>query len=460
LKRLRFGLLLLIVLNNPFSLSAQRAPAKSAPVLTRIEFLFDASQSMFGRWQSGAKIDVARNLMTQMLDSLRKLSNVELALRVYGHQKQYPPQDCNDSRLEVPFSKGNIDDIQAVLKRLVPKGTTPIAKSLELCGEDFPSSPARNIVILITDGIEECGGDPCAISLALQKKGIFLRPFVIGMGLDESLKKTFDCVGRYFDATNESTFREALNVVISQALDNTTLQVNLLDEQFNPTETNVGMTFYDTFSGNPKYNFIHTLNSRGNPDTLVIDPLLTYRIVVHTIPEVSKDGILLTPGKHTTVALDAPQGTLSIKYDGTAEARKVQAIIRKKNELRTLHVMEINSAEKLITGGYDLEILTLPRTYLNDVRIDQSKTTTVQVPRPGIITFVCSGQGYGSIFLANEKELKFVCNLDENLTRESAILQPGRYKVIFRPKNSRETIYTIEKDFTIVSGESNVIVIN
>lgn len=449
-----------MLLTIPVGMQAQRVPPKAAPVLTRIEFLFDASQSMFGRWQSGAKIDVARNLMSQMLDSLRRLSNIELALRVYGHQKQYPPQDCDDSRLEVPFSKGNIDDIQAVLKRLVPKGTTPIARSLELCGDDFPSSPARNIVILITDGIEECGGDPCAISLALQKKGIFLRPFVIGMGLDESLKKTFDCVGRYFDATNESTFRDALNVVISQALDNTTLQVNLLDEGFNPTETNVNMTFYDSFSGNAKYNFIHTLNSRGNPDTLVIDPLPTYRIVAHTIPEVSKDGILLTPGKHTTVALDAPQGTLSIKYDGTAESRKVQAIIRKRNELRTLHVMEINSSEKLITGGYDLEILTLPRIYLNDVRIDQSKTTTVQIPRPGIVTLVTSGQGFGSIYLSNDKELKFVCNLDENLTRESAILQPGRYKVVFRPKNSRESIYTIEKDFTIVSGESNVIVVN
>ena len=38
-------------------------------------------------------------------------------------------------------------------------------------------------MILITDGIEECGGDH-AISIALQKKGIVLKPFVIGVGLD------------------------------------------------------------------------------------------------------------------------------------------------------------------------------------------------------------------------------------------------------------------------------------
>src|SRR5262245_20014483 len=66
---------------------------ETAPVLTRIEFLFDASQSMYGRWQSGMKIDVAKRLMSEMLDSLKHLDNIELALRLYGHQKNFPPQD-------------------------------------------------------------------------------------------------------------------------------------------------------------------------------------------------------------------------------------------------------------------------------------------------------------------------------------------------------------------------------
>ena len=261
-----------------FSVLSHSANAQNkkneTPQLTRIEFLFDASQSMYGRWQSGAKIDVAKMLMKQLLDSLRYVNNLEIALRVYGHQKNFPPQDCDDSKLEVPFSKGNISAIQQVLKDVIPRGTTPIAKSLELCGNDFPQSPSRNIIILITDGIEECGGDPCAISQALQKKGIFLKPFVIGLGLDPSLMKTFECVGRYFDATNETMFKDALNIVISQALNNTTLQVNLLDVNRNPTETNVNMTFYDKFTThasvkeafslwNTNTNFLQTDNRTG-----------------------------------------------------------------------------------------------------------------------------------------------------------------------------------------------------
>ena len=137
-----------------FPVAAQKGkkPKEQAPVVTRIEFLFDASQSMYGSWQSGKKIDVAKRLMAEMLDSLRHLENVELALRVYGHQKVFPPQDCDDTRLEVPFGKGNVPRIQEVLRNLNPKGTTPIALSLEACAGDFPSTPGRNVIVLVTDG--------------------------------------------------------------------------------------------------------------------------------------------------------------------------------------------------------------------------------------------------------------------------------------------------------------------
>jgi Ca-activated chloride channel family protein len=443
----------------PINISAQQTSKNKSTQLTRIEFLFDGSQSMYGKWQSGAKIDVAKKLMFQLLDSLRYLDNIELALRVYGHQKQFPPQDCDDSKLEVPFSRGNIPQMKQVLKDIVPKGTTPIARSLELCGNDFPDGDSRNILILITDGIEECGGDPCAVSQALQKKGIFLKPFVIGMGIDESWKKTFDCVGRYFDATNEVNFKMALDVVISQALNSTTMQVNLLDQNNRATETNVNMTFYDQYSGVIKYNFIHTLNTKGNPDTLVIDPLPVYKIVVHTTPPVSKDSIILTPGKHTTVGIDAPQGYLYLKFDNPAEFKKPTAIIRLHSDMKTLDVQEFHSTEKYLVGKYDIEVLTLPRINLENVDIAQSKTTTLQIPRPGLVTLMSNSLGYGSLYVESNGKLRWIYNLEDNLTKETIVLQPGRYHVVYRPKNSKESIYTVEKDFSVVSGESNIVLL-
>jgi Ca-activated chloride channel homolog len=457
-KAVSFFIILITVLSHGFAWAQSSVKQEEPP--TRILFLFDASQSMFASWQSGMRIDVAKRLMSDLLDSLNNVPNLELALRVFGHQKRFPPQDCDDTKLEVPFNKNNAANVKRRLNEVVPRGTTPIALSLEASAKDFPSSPGRNIIILITDGIEECQGDPCAVSLALQKKGIVLKPFVIGMGLDESFRKTFECVGSFYDATNEQTFKTALNVVISQALNNTTLQVNLLDAALRPSETNVAMTFYDSLSGEVKYNFIHTINSRGNPDTLIIDPLPSYKIVVHTIPPVQKEGVRLNPGKHNIAAIDAAQGYLRLRVDGVPESRKIQCILRSKGKMKTLHVQDFNTTTKYLTGTYDLEVLTNPRMYISDVDISQSKTTTVQIPQPGLVTFTSNAAGYGSILLEEGDELKSVYNLNENYTKETVVLQPGSYRVVYRPKNSRETIYTIVRHFRIISGSSIIVSIN
>lgn len=450
----RWLILFLISCMSATDLTAQQ----SSPVVpTRILFLFDASQSMLAQWQSNSRFEVARKLLSEMVDSLKGIENLELALRIYGHTKNFPPQDCDDTRLEIPFSSNSHAAIKQKLREIKPSGTTPIAQSLLESAKDFPHGSARNIIILITDGIEECKGDPCAASYQLQRKGIVLKPFVIGLGVTKDFAKAFECVGNYFDAAQESQFRHVLNVVISQALNNTSLQVNLLDVYQRPTETNVGMTFYDMYSGVIRYNFVHTMNTKGNPDTLKVDPLATYRIVVHTIPPVFKDSVTVTPGKHTITGIDAPQGDLFLKLEGSNEYKNLQAIVRKSKSTATLHVQPFNTKERFLTGTYDLEILTTPRIHLFDVEISQSKTTTIEVPKPGLVHINANSSGYGTIYLEDKNELIGTYRLNDSITRESVTLQPGRYRIIFRPKNSKESIYTIERSFRISSGSSTTV---
>ena len=158
--------------------------------VTRILFVFDGSRSMYGMWGKDSKFNIARDILIHMVDSLQTVDNVELALRIYGHQSQFPPQDCNDTKLEVPFGVKNGNLIKQKLYSIIPKGTTPIARSLEQSAKDFTDCQnCQNIIILITDGIEECSGDPCLVSQALQKKGIILKPFIIGIDIDSKLKK-------------------------------------------------------------------------------------------------------------------------------------------------------------------------------------------------------------------------------------------------------------------------------
>ena len=291
------------------------------------------------------------------------------------------------------------------------------------------------------------------MSRALQEKGVILKPFVIGIGLDSNFIKSFECIGHYYDASSEETFRNVIGVVISQALNSTTAQVNLLDVNGKANETNTAFTLYNQRTGAIEYNYVHTMNDRGKPDTLKLDPVNTYRMVVHTIPEVTVDSLRLEAGTHNILAADAPQGALELKM-GRSGNRDIKAIVRQKDKMQTLNVQGFEGKTKYLVGTYDLEVLTLPRTYIEDVKVNQSHTTTVEVPAPGNVTLNLGGQGYGTIFQRDGRELKWVTTLPEGTINKAYKLQPGNYVAVFRRKASNETIFTIEKEFKVSSGSS------
>jgi Ca-activated chloride channel family protein len=438
-------------------------PENEKQPLTRILFVFDGSQSMYGRWESGAKIDVAQRLMGQMLDSLQEIQrdgNFQLALRVYGHQKPVPPQDCSDTKLEVPFGDGNIYRIKRVLKTITPKGTTPIAGSLMKASDDFPPcKDCRNIIILITDGVEACDEDPCIVSKRLQQKGIILKPFVIGIGIDENFRQSFECVGTYFDASDENTFKNVLGVVISQALDNTTAQINLLDAKGKPTETDVPILLYDHTSGKLKKSLMHTLNYKGLPDTLTLDPLMVYDMVVHTVPPVRVDSVVIYSGTHTHIGASTPQGNLTLQNSSRSNAN-IQCIVKPSGKNEILHVQDFGTTQRYLSGTYDLEILTLPRILEYGVNIKASANTTIAVPPPGMVTLQTGVSGYGSIFVQRPSGWQWVIDLSDSSERQVFNLQPGRYMAVFRSKFAQETGYSKTKEFSVSSGSSTIVKIN
>jgi len=429
----------------------------------RILFIFDDSYSMYAPWNSNIKIEVAKKVMAEFLDSLKTIPNLELALRCYGHTTFFKEKNCKDTKLEVAFAPANTNSekIKQRIKKLEPMGTTPIALSLGECIADFtPCTNCRNIVILITDGIEECEGNPCNVSVELQKKGIFLRPFVIGIGLDVKFADVFGCMGKFYDVSNEANFGDVLKLVLTEAISQTTVQVDLLDITKKPTETDVNMTFYDASSGQIKYNYLHTINHRGNPDTLVLDPDLKYNLTVHTIPPVEKKNITIIKGKHNVIPVDAPQGFLKLEIDGNFSKYYPTTIVRQAGNMKTLNVHEFGKSEKYIVGKYDLEILTLPRIKLNDIEIKQSTTNTIKIPASGNVYVSRGSLGFGSIYQDDGKQVTWVCNLNSAIQNEIIYLQPGNYKLEFRNENSKETIKTQEKKFTVTSGQTTNIRLN
>jgi Ca-activated chloride channel family protein len=457
--RVAFLLITSTLLCSTEILFAQKASKKQT---TRILFLLDASGSMYAKLGSDTRINVAKRLLSKSIDSLANEKNVELALRVYGHTSPPGARNCKDTRLEVPFRSENHKDIIKKIQNITPKGTTLIAHSLLQAASDFPQNEnSRNVIILITDGIEECQGDPCAVSEALQSKGIILKPFIIGLGSTEDFKKAFDCVGRYYDANSEEAFNTVLNVVISQALNNTTAQINLLDIHNKPSETNVNMSFYDMHSGMLLNNYMHTINERGNPDTVLLDPIYRYKMVVHTLPPVIKENIELIPGKHTIIAADAPQGELTIRVDGLTNYNNLQAIVKQAGSCPILHIQDASNREKYLVGKYDVEVLCLPKMLFKGVSIDQSTTTTIQLPQPGKLVVNYQVQDfYADIYQQIRGELMWVCKIPSDKRVHQFVIQPGDYKIIYRSKSSYKSANTFERGFKITSGQATNIILN
>lgn len=421
---------------------------------TRILFIFDASNSMNGKWNSGKKIDIARKILIKLVDSLDKIDNTQLALRVYGHQYGFPPQVCTDSKLEVPFANDNATKIKDKLNSIVPKGTTPIAYSLQQSANDFPPRKnCRNVIVLITDGIEACEGDPCAVALALQKNNVVLQPYIIGIGLDVEIKEAFECVGKFYDAQNEQEFEDMLEVVVKQTFNKTSAQINLLDINKKPLETDVNMSFYDKNSGKLLFNAIHTLNENGRPDIFYLDPKVDYKIVVHTIPKTIIDNIRILPNKHNIITAPAPQGYLLVKQEKGNKYNNTKFIVRKAGDRQTLYAQQFGKKEKYLVGNYDIELLTLPRIYKNNILISQSRTNTVVIPQPGLVNFNMPAKGFGSLYVIHNGKQKWVCNLN-GITREVYNLQPGSYRAVWRTAMAKKMNLSKIKDFKVVSGRS------
>lgn len=414
---------------------------------------------MNASWGTQTRIEAAKEVLAQTVDSLKGTPNLEIALRVYGHQSPITAtfQDCNDTKLEIPFGPDNFDKIKYRIKSIEAKGTTPIARSLEAAAEDFPDQNSRNIIILITDGLEACDNDPCVIAKKLKDKGVKVTPFVIGLGLDLSYLEKFNCIGPYSDAESKDAFRNVLKNVVSKSLLNTTVQINLNDIHKMPKETDVTMFLYEAGTKNLKYTFVHTINRFGNPDTLIMDPSIKYDLVVNTLPRIEKKNITLQKNVHNTIVVDAPQGYIKLRFVNATKAYPVEARIMQQSNPTTINVQKMNVSDKYLVGKYEVEILTLPRTYVS-VDVTQSSTSYIDIMAPGTLSYKAANTVVAQVFVIRENgSLEWVCNLDETQRNGIVQLQPGNYRLVYRQKSLRSSSYTIEKDFRIQSNKTIII---
>ncbi|MFI5171807.1 MAG: VWA domain-containing protein [Chitinophagales bacterium] len=451
MKRILLGIFILFTVGS-------YGQTKTPGNVKRILILLDGSGSMVDPWNKTNKWEVAKRLVIKTIDSIQKAEpDVEIGLRVFGHQNPRVAHDCKDSKLEVAIGKNSAPLIKAALNRITPQGYTPIAYSLFLAAGDFISTEGTNSIILITDGIENCEGDPCASSESLRDKRITLKPFIIGVGLTESAKKSFDCVGSYYDAGDEKTFSNAMSIVISQALNITTTQVNLIDAFGIPVEKNIEITFYDSFSGEVKYNYVQTPDDKNQPDTLFLNPVGKYNIVAHTTPIVELKNVELTPGKHNIIGIDVPLGTLQLIEGGGTVFSEKQCVVRNNETGEIIYVQNFNTKHKYISGTYDIDILTLPRLHYENFEIKGGVDNKIEISLPGTLNISAIENKIFSIYMENNGKLEKIYESTLTGSPEFIPLLPGVYKIYSRSNIKKASVNTKEVNVTIKTGKTALI---
>ena len=179
-----------------------------------VQIVVDASRSMWGQINGQSKMEIAKTTLEQL--SYRLPDDLDLALRAYGNTSASEQNNCADSTLLVPFGERNSEYVRNAIAGLRPTGQTPIAYALNQAARDFESIRSDRTVVLVSDGIESCGGDPVTAAYALRQQGVVVH--LIGFGLGNAADEDVASLqaianasgGRYVTATSAEELLAAL----------------------------------------------------------------------------------------------------------------------------------------------------------------------------------------------------------------------------------------------------------
>ncbi|MDO9415792.1 vWA domain-containing protein [Pararhizobium sp.] len=188
-------------------------PAVSAD---RTMIVFDASGSMWGQIDGKTKIEIARETISKVIPSVSK--DTELGLMAYGHRDK---GSCSDIELVIPPATGTQSAIIDFVENVEPKGKTPLTQAVREAAEAMKYTEEKTTVVLVTDGLESCEADPCALAEELESKGVDFTAHVVGFGLTEEEGSKVSCLaektgGKYFQASDADQLVAALAATVAK----------------------------------------------------------------------------------------------------------------------------------------------------------------------------------------------------------------------------------------------------
>lgn len=183
--RLRHSLgIAFIVVASPFTVNAQN------PAQPRVMLVLDGSSSMWTRVEGEvSKIEVARESIAGLVGGWE--SKMEFGITTYGHREE---GNCQDIETVLPVAEVKAEQVVDVVNSILPRGKTPLAAALRQAAEalDYRNRPAK--ILLVSDGIENCGQDPCQAVKELTAQAKDLEVDVIGFDMNNHEMGQLECI--------------------------------------------------------------------------------------------------------------------------------------------------------------------------------------------------------------------------------------------------------------------------
>ena len=206
----------IFILTLLLALTGTATLAETETRLTRSILVLDASGSMWGQIDGEAKITIAQRSIRELLEVLPE--GEELGLVAYGHRRR---GDCGDIEILVEPGPDGRDQVATAVDAIRPKGKTPLGDAVRRAAEVLRYQEETASVILVSDGLENCGVDPCALGRQLEADGIGFTAHVIGFDVSAPEDQAqLACLaeetgGQFLSAEDASTLSEALIEVSS-----------------------------------------------------------------------------------------------------------------------------------------------------------------------------------------------------------------------------------------------------
>ncbi|WP_324255869.1 vWA domain-containing protein [Rhizobium sp. 'Codium 1'] len=189
-------------------------PTGQAEEAPRTIIVMDGSGSMWGQIDGRPKLEIAREAVADVVTRLPV--EQELGLIAYGHRSK---GNCGDIELLVPPGKNTGQTVVGAVNSMRFLGKTPLSAAVRQAAEALRYGEESATVVLVTDGLETCEADPCALASELEASGVDFTAHVVGFGLSKEEGAQVACLaentgGRYIQASNTADLTDALTQTV------------------------------------------------------------------------------------------------------------------------------------------------------------------------------------------------------------------------------------------------------